>query len=164
MKNILVTIDLENEASLLVDEAFKLAKRLGSRVWLIHIAAPDPDFVGYDVGPQNERDFRDEELKYEHGLIENYAHQLREKGIDAEGLLIQGATVETIVKEIEKLNIDLVVIGHHKHRFLYKAFIGNTDAALVNKSKVPVLVIPLNKGLSQPPSAVSERTSTVLVR
>jgi nucleotide-binding universal stress UspA family protein len=149
MKNILVAIDFEKEASLLIDRAFDLAQKFGSKVWLIHVAAPDPEFVGYDVGPQNERDFRADELKKEHKIIEKYAHQLKEKGIDAEELLIQGATVETILKETEKLNIDLVIIGHHKHRLLYKTFVGNTDSSLVNKSKVAVLQIPLNKSFSE---------------
>jgi len=153
MKNILVTIDFENEAHLLVDKAFDLAKKFGSKVWLIHIAAPDPDFVGYQVGPQNERDFRAGELRDERKIIENYVQQLKEKGIDAEGLLIQGATVETILKETEKLNIDLVIIGRHKHSLLYKTFVGNTDSALINKSKVPVLIIPLNNAISLPQKA-----------
>jgi nucleotide-binding universal stress UspA family protein len=149
MKNILVAIDFEEEASLLVDKAFDLAQKFGSKVWLIHVAAPDPEFVGYEVGPQNERDFRADELREEHKIIEKYAHQLKEKGIDAGELLIQGATVETILKETERLNIDLVIIGHHKHRLLYKTFVGNTDSSLVNKSKVAVLQIPLNKDVSK---------------
>jgi len=148
MKNILVTIDFEKEANLLVDRAFDLAEKFGSKVWLIHIAAPNPEFVGYEAGPQNERDFRAGELKTEHTIIEKYAHQLKEKGINAEGLLIQGPTLETILKETDKLNIDMVIIGHHKHSLFYKAFVGNTDSALINKSKVPVLLIPLTNTFS----------------
>lgn len=151
MKNILVTIDFEKETSLLVDKAFDLARKFDSKVWLVHIAAPDPDFVGYEAGPQNEIDFRADELRSERKIIEKYVHQLREKGINAEGLLIQGPTVDTILKETEKLNIDLVIIGHHKHRLFYKTFVGNTDSALVNKSKVPVLLVPLNNGFSDEP-------------
>jgi nucleotide-binding universal stress UspA family protein len=155
MKNILVTIDFEEEANLLADTALELAQKFGSKVWLIHIAAPDPEFVGYEVGPQNERDFIAGELKTEHKIIEKCAHQLKEKGINAEGLLIQGPTVETILKETEKLNIDLVIIGHHKHSFFYKTFVGNTDSALINKSKVPVLLIPLNNAFSNRPDLQS---------
>jgi nucleotide-binding universal stress UspA family protein len=151
MKNILVTIDFEKEANLLVDRAFDLAEKFGSKVWLIHIAAPDPEFVGYEVGPQNERDFRAGELKTEHKIIDKCAHQLKEKGINAEGLLIQGPTVETILNETAKLNIDLVIIGHHKHSLFYKTFVGNTDSALINKSKVPVLLIPLDHAFSNRP-------------
>jgi nucleotide-binding universal stress UspA family protein len=162
MKNILVSIDFENEAGLLIDKAYQFARQMDSKVWLIHIAAPDPEFVGYDVGPQNERDYVAGELKNERKMLERFADHLKGKGINAEGVLIQGATVDTILQEIEKLHIDLVIIGHHKHRLLYKTFIGNTDAALVKKSKVPVLVVPLNKSVSKSPSEVNERVSEVV--
>ena len=46
--------------------------------------------------------------------------------LDAEGLLIQGPTVEMIEGEVNKLNIDLLVLGSHKHGFLYETFVGNT--------------------------------------
>src|SRR4030095_3573700 len=112
MKNILVTIDFEKEANLLVEKARELATKFGSKVWLLHVAAPDPDFVGYAPGPQNEIDFRSDELKHEFRIIEQYAHQLTLAGIAAEGLLIKGPTVPTILQKIENLDIDLVIIGH----------------------------------------------------
>ncbi len=58
MKNILVTIDFNKNEELLIDKAFQLAESFNSKLWLMHIAAPDPDFVGYEVGPQYIRDSR----------------------------------------------------------------------------------------------------------
>jgi nucleotide-binding universal stress UspA family protein len=143
MKNILVPIDFEKETNVLVEQAFELARKFGSKVWLLHVAAPDPDFVGYAAGPQNEIDFRADELQRELSTIEQFVRQLKEVGIAAEGLLIKGPTVPTILRKIENLDIDLVIIGHHRHNMFYKTFVGNTDAALVNKSKIPVLLVPL---------------------
>lgn len=151
MKNILVSIDFEKQAGLLVDRATELAKKFNAKVWLIHIAAPDPDFVGYDVGPQNVRDVRAIELKDERSMLEKYAEQLKEKGIEAKGLLIEGPTVLTILRTIKKLNIDLLIIGHHKRNYFYKAFVGNTDIALINQLDVAVLTIPLKNGYSTDP-------------
>ena len=45
-----------------------------SRVSVIHVAAPNPGFAGYEVGPQHVRDWRAEELN--HGcfrIFEGYA-------------------------------------------------------------------------------------------
>jgi len=47
MKNILVTFDFNKNEMLLIDKAFQLAESFNSKLWLMHIAAPDPDFVGY---------------------------------------------------------------------------------------------------------------------
>ena len=143
MKNILVTINFEKNEKLLIDKAFQLAESFNSKLWLIHIAAPDPDFVGYEVGPQYIRDFRAAELRKEHKLLQKYSTDLKAKGVDSESLLIQGATIEMIIAESKKLNIDLIITGHHEHGFFYNAFVGSVSAKVIKESKIPVLIIPL---------------------
>ena len=143
MKNILVAVDFEDETQMLVDKALELAQKLGSKIWLLHIAPSSPDYVGYSMGPQYIRDNVAVGLRNEHKLIQKYADQLKAKNVEAEGLLVQGATSETILKESTKLNIDLVVIGHHKHSSLYKIFVDDVDSEIISNSKVPVLIIPM---------------------
>jgi len=142
MKNILVTIDFDLKTSILIDKAYELAKAFDSKIWLVHIAAPDPDFVGYQVGPQYIRDSRAHELREEHRQLQEYTKELTKKNIDAEGLLIQGATIEMIILESQKLNIDLIIAGHHKHNFLYKAFVGSVTREIIELSKIPILIVP----------------------
>ncbi|MBL0310783.1 MAG: universal stress protein [Bacteroidetes bacterium] len=143
MKNILVTIDFSEQESLLVDKALEIATAFKSKVWVLHIAAPDPDFVGYGVGPQYIRDSRAEELRDEHRKLQEYASRFTAKGIEAEGLLIQGSTIEMVMAEAEKLNIDLIIVGRQEHGFLYKAFVGSVSAEIIKESKIPVLIVPL---------------------
>ena len=143
MKNILVAIDFEDKAILLLEKAMEIAEKFNSKVWIVHIVAPDPDFIGYEIGPQYIRDSRAEELRKEHKSLQNLAKTLIEKGIDADGLLIQGATREMILQESEKLNIDLIIIGHHEHGLLYKIFAGSVAAQVIRHSKIPVLTVPI---------------------
>ena len=73
MKNLLVTVTFEEkETSVLLAKAMSIAEKFGSKIWLVHIAAPDPDFVGYEVGPQYIRDHRADELKKQHNLVKRY--------------------------------------------------------------------------------------------
>ena len=65
MKNILVCIDFHEQTKNLINKAAEIAKAFNAKLWLVHVAAPDPDFVGYDVGPQYIRDARADELKEE---------------------------------------------------------------------------------------------------
>lgn len=143
MKNILVTIDFKNNEELIIEKAFQLAAPFKSKIWLVHIVAPEPDFVGYEVGPQYIRDSRASELREEHRQLQQYASNLKQKGIDAEGLLIQGATIEMIIEESKKLNIDLIIAGHHEHNFLYNSFVGSVSSKIIRKSKIPVLIVPI---------------------
>ena len=142
MKNILVCIDFHKKTHLLIEKGIELAKAFGAKLWLVHIAAPDPDFVGYDVGPQYIRDARADELKDEHHFLINTSKELKEKGIDAEGLLIQGDINDLIKEEAKKLNAELIITGHHPHSFIYDAFFGSTSKSIISKAELPVLVIP----------------------
>jgi nucleotide-binding universal stress UspA family protein len=144
MKNILVTIEFEDQSDLLIEKATEIAAKYGAKVWLVHIAAPEPDFIGYGTGPQYVRDTVAQDLREEHRTLQKYADEMKNNGVEAEGLLVQGSTIETIVKESEKLNIDMIVIGHHKHGFLYNLFMTGTDELLIEQSNIPVLTIPLN--------------------
>ncbi|WP_179351224.1 universal stress protein [Winogradskyella vidalii] len=144
MKNILVAIDLKGNEQPLIEKAETIARKFASKVWVIHIAAPDPDFVGYSAGPQSTRDNRASELREEHRRIESYTEALEKKGIDAEGLLVQGATIETILEEAKKLNIDLIISGYQDHGFFYKALYGSVSNAIIKASKIPVLIVPMD--------------------
>ena len=144
MKNILVTINFDENEKLLIEKAIQLAQSFDSKLWLIHVAAPDPDFVGYEVGPQNIRDSIAEELRKEHKLLHEYSIGIKKKGIDSEGLLIQGATIEMLMEKAKKLKVDLIITGHQKHNFFYTAFIGSVSAGIIKKSKIPVLTVPLD--------------------
>ncbi|NNK81079.1 MAG: universal stress protein [Flavobacteriales bacterium] len=145
MKNILLGIDFHERTPYLIEEVLKLAKPFNAKIWLLHVASPNPDFVGYEVGPQSVRDERAKELRNENALLSDYAEIIRSEGVKSEGLLISGPTVETILDEVGRLSIDLIVTGHHEHNKLSDALFGNYSTKLVNAAEVPVLVIPCKK-------------------
>ncbi len=143
MKNLLVALDIKPTDSALLDQAIALAEKFGSKIWLVHVAPTDPDFVGFEMGPKYVRDFVAEELRTEHRQLQSYTSQIQEKGIQAEGLLIQGTTVEMIEAEVQKLHIDLLIVGSHKHGLLYEIFVGHTASKIIREISIPVLIIPL---------------------
>ncbi len=143
MKNILVTIDFNDNEKTLIDKAIQMAKPFDSKLWLLHIAAPEPDYVGFGVGPPHLGDWRATQLKKERKQLQEYTSDLKEKGINTEGLFIEGATIKTVLKEAKKLNVDLIIVGHHKHNFLYKALVKSISTGIIQKSKIPLLIVPL---------------------
>ncbi|WP_299523310.1 universal stress protein [Winogradskyella sp.] len=144
MKNILLPIDFKGNEQLLLDKAYEIAEKFNSKVWLIHVAAPDPDYIGYDAGPQSIRDSRAEELREQHKQIQTFARSLTQKGVETDALLIQGTTVDTLIDKTEKLNIDLIIIGRQTHGIFYKAIFGSVADSLVKKTEVPILIVPLD--------------------
>lgn len=144
VNNILVGVDFKESSKPIIEMATYMAEKHNAKVWLVHIATPEPEYVGYSVGPQYIRDNRAEELKDEHRQLEQLTSDFHYRHLKAEGLLIQGGTVRMILDESEKLGIDLVILGHHKHNIFFKTFVGCTDSEVIQHSKIPVLIVPLN--------------------
>ena len=108
MKNIIVPIDFSNVTDKVVANAADIATSFSAKLWLIHVAAPDPEFVGYEVGPQHVRDWR----------------------------------AETILKNAEKLNAELIILGTHGHGVIHKVLVGSVSASIIKKATCPVMLIP----------------------
>jgi nucleotide-binding universal stress UspA family protein len=77
-------------------------------------------------------------------MLKRYSDDLSFNGLSAESIMLDGGTIEMLVAEIEKLHIDMVIIGHRKHGFFHKAFFGRTDVSLIEHTNVPTLVIPID--------------------
>jgi len=143
MKNILVAVEFEKKDTKLINHAVRLAEKFDSKVWIVHVTNPDPEFVGYEVGPQYIRDFRGKELKEEHKRLQKIVSKLKEKDIKSDGLLIQGMTIKTILEESKRLKIDLIIMGYHSRGIFSRAFNNNNAVSVIRKSGIPIMVVPL---------------------
>jgi nucleotide-binding universal stress UspA family protein len=141
--NILVAVDLSPASSSVVEAAGRVAKLTGAKVYVLHAAEPEPDFVGYDAGPEVVRTQVAQELRREHRDVQALAEKLRNDGLDATALLVRGPTVETTLKEADNLEAELIVVGTHGHGAVYDVLIGSYSAGIIRKSKRPVLVVPI---------------------
>lgn len=149
VRTILAAVDFSPVSEAVVEHAAALAKAFSADLTLIHVAAPDPDFVGYDAGPEVVRDDRAREIRSEHRELQAIGDALRDRGIPAQALLIQGPAVEKIVAEARKLEADLIVIGSHGHGALYRVLLGSVGEGVVRAAWRPVLVIPAAPPLGQ---------------
>ena len=142
--NILVAVDFDEHDNILLQNALRVASKFNSKIWVVHVATPDPDFVGYEVGPQYIRDSRADDLKKEHRILKQYREDLIAEGVEADALLIQGPTVQAILDEAIKLQVDLFIVGTHKHGFLHRLFNVNAPLELAKESNIPLMIIPLD--------------------
>lgn len=145
IKNILVAIDFNDTVGDLLGYAEAIACKFDAKVWVVHVAAPNPDFAGYEPGPQYIRDFRADELREEHRTLQNICKTFLDEKLDCEALLIQGSTVETVVEEAKKLKCDLLIVGTHKRSFFHELFNENISLELLKKAEIPLLAIPIDE-------------------
>ncbi|MES9924097.1 MAG: universal stress protein [Candidatus Thiodiazotropha endolucinida] len=139
---ILVAVDLSESTAKIVEKAEELAIALSAKLWLLRVAEPEPDFVGYEVGPQSVRDTLSQKFHDQHRQIQKNAERMRENGIDATALLVQGSTVETILHEASRLDVDMIVIGSHGRGAMYHLLMGSVTEGVLHAAKCTILVVP----------------------
>ena len=142
---LLGALDLSQATLPVVDVCRRVAKRMHAEVFLLHVADPDPDFVGYEAGPGVVRDHIARKFRHEHHTLQNHADRLRQAGVNATALMIQGPAIETTLNEAERLNIDLIIVGSHGRSALFDIIAGSVSMGILRKSVVPVLVVPTRK-------------------
>lgn len=142
MKNILVALDFSEFTERILGQACSVARAFGAALRIVHVAAPDPAFVGYEPGPQDVRDQRATDLREERRRLQEMADRVRSQGIEAKALLVQGSIVETLLEQAEKGNADLIVAGSHGHGRLYTALLGSVSEGILRNAPCPLLLVP----------------------
>jgi nucleotide-binding universal stress UspA family protein len=142
MKTILVPVDFSDVTSRVIDEAVRLAKAFSARLILLHVAQPEPEFIGYDPGPPSVRNSVARELVEEHKRIHALDHLLEQEGLKVTSLVVQGYPLEKIIAEADKFKVDLIVMGSHGHGMLYHLLVGSVAEGVLRQARCPVLVVP----------------------
>ena len=138
---ILAALDLADTTPAVLKEARDWA-RLGAKLWLLHVVAPDPDSIGLPTDPDTVRDALARQLRLQRARLEEFAQDLRQDGIDASTLLVQGPLAETILKEADKLGVNAILMGSHARGQLHELLIGTTRRGVLRHATRPVLLIP----------------------
>lgn len=139
---VLAALDLAHTTPDVLREARIWARRLSAELFLIHVAEPDPDFIGYGAGPESVRLAVAHKFTRAHQRLEALSVELRKEGLDATALLLQGATAETILREADRLSADVVLMGTRARGAVRELFVGSVSKEVLRRSTRPVLLIP----------------------
>ena len=142
MKNILVPVDFSDVTEAVVEAAFEQAVSSDALIRVVHAAAATPAFVGYGAEVVPEIEIHEKILEGEQKQLDEIVNGLRERGVFAESDLPEGPIVDSLMKEIEENDIDLVVVGSHGHGAVFNIIAGSVTQALLRRARVPVLVVP----------------------
>lgn len=142
MKSLLVAVDFSPVTAEVIRTATQVALAFGAHVRLVHIAAPNPDFVGYEAGPQTVRDVVAIRLRDDHRKLQDVEAQLRDAGVTVTALLVQGDTVGKILKEADDAGAGMILVGSHGHGALHDLIAGSVAEGVLRKASCPVLVVP----------------------
>lgn len=140
--NILAAVDFSPVTESVLSTIGRIGALTAIKVCLVHVAPPEPAFVGYAPGPDVVRGQVAAELHAYRQRLQELAERLREAGVETTALLLQGPTVDTLIAECGKRQAGLIVLGSHGHGAVYDVLVGSVAEGVVKRSKVPVLLVP----------------------
>jgi len=146
MKSIVVAVDLLPKTSAVLKIAKNFSKAFDAKLFIIH-----SEYIGTYINsvisdaPNHPYTELINDLKKNiKSQLAEMKKKLLEENIEVESILMDGLTIENILEEANNVNADLIIIGSHKHGKLYHFLFGSIHNALINKSTVPIMIIPNN--------------------
>jgi len=140
--NLLIAVDMSDATERVLAAAAQVAHFTSGHCYLVHVVPDDPAFIGYEAGPESVRQSVATELREEHRGLQEYAQALRDRGLNVTALLVQGYTVDMLLREADRLEATVIVCGSHGRSAMYDLLIGSVSEALIRRSTCPVLVVP----------------------
>lgn len=157
MKQLLAAVDFSKNTDAVLEQAAALAAALEAKLWILHVTSDEtqamayestqfsgyaPEFINIPGDVQLARDLSAEEFKREHRQLLEMSAALRDRGIDAQALLLKGSAAKLILEKAEDLNADIIVLGTHGHGLLHKALLGSVGEAVIRNACRNVMVVP----------------------
>jgi nucleotide-binding universal stress UspA family protein len=143
---ILVAVDLKSGTDRLLQEVERYGGALNAIIDIIHVAEPDPDFVGYIKSDSLQRQIRDEKaqgFRLDHHETQAIGSKLQASGMRVgQTLTVQGPVLETILDHASRLNANLLMLGSHHHSTLYRIWYGDLAIDATRNAPCAVLVVP----------------------
>ncbi len=148
MKIILAAIDLSPITPKVISGAAELAVALQAKLILLTVQEPVAAYVpvgaAMDVitAPMPLTPIDLSEVK-EH--LEQLATPLRAEGLDVETRALSSLPVDEILDQAKKAEASMLVLGSHGHGALYHLFSGSVVTSVLQKTTIPVTVIPVHE-------------------
>lgn len=142
---LIVATDFSPLSRNVLDVAARLAQALPAKLWIIHVADPEPAFKGYGAGERKDRGETALEYREEHRLVQAIAEDMRSRGLQAEGLLVQGPPARAILREADDVAADMIIMGSHGYGAVISALLGSVSRQVLRKSRRPVIIVPVSR-------------------
>jgi len=145
---LLVPLDGRSEHELGLEFAARLARACSATLHLVIVVPTLGTLSGEDVArrrlaPGAVSELLDEEEQDAAAYVLRQEARLRASGLEARSEVLRGEPVETIAERAATAGADLVVLGTHGKAGVSAFWAGSFAARLAVRSKLPVLLIPL---------------------
>jgi nucleotide-binding universal stress UspA family protein len=78
-------------------------------------------------------------------LAREAAEAMREAGIEAHAVIGEGQPAKAIVREADRIDADMVVVGSHGFGAVFRMILGSVSSAVLKKCRRPVMIVPADR-------------------
>ncbi len=141
LKNLLVATDFSSPSRQAADRAARLARMAGARLRLVHAISGGAlahlqQMLGLDSAIEQSL------IDQSRQALDLMAGELSAaRGVAVEPVLVQGAVLEVLTREVDEMDADLIVLGALGTDFMRRFVLGSTAERLLRKSRIPTLVV-----------------------
>lgn len=145
-KILLVPTDFSDRAERALDLAISLATRLGTEIELLHIQSESMTVLPPPLDVASFAPFNAQETLHIGDELDRRVARVRAAQVTCRSLNLVGNVADQIVARAQEIDAELVVMGTHGRTGLRHAVLGSVAERVVNRSAVPVLVVPTRTG------------------
>ena len=142
MKTILAAVDFSDATDRILQATAKLAKAVDAKVTVMSVAPREPDVFGHQLTRKVITEPVPEDVRDRYDKLMDCVKQLQDADVVVEPLLVRGDRVPTIMREVEREEADLIVMGSHGRGALYRRIMGSVSEGVMREANCPVLIIP----------------------
>ena len=152
IKKILYATDLSKNSADAFYYAIDVSQRRDAKITILHVVEPLPPLARFYGSLDEEKEvYRREttaDLEVIKKRLEEICQRVEKKGTSCLALVSDilvrvGHPVEEILKAAEEEKCDLLVLGSHGKGFLKQTFLGSVSHKVLDRSRMPVFIIPL---------------------
>jgi nucleotide-binding universal stress UspA family protein len=137
MNDILVATDGSQSGTAAVEEAIKLAARLGVGLTFVSVFRPPSRMLG---DPFYERSVS-QGLRDTRAAVEEAVERAAAWGVAADGEIVEGDAADEIVALADNRDSSFIVLGSRGHGPIVGALLGSVSAGVVQHARRPVVIV-----------------------
>jgi nucleotide-binding universal stress UspA family protein len=154
IKKVLIALDYDRTALKVAETGYAMAKAMDAEVTLLHVMSDPVYYASTQYAPISgltdsrgvdplQFDDDDRLKKVSQYFLEKIKNQLGDSTIQTD--LEDGDFADTILMKAKGLDIDILVMGSHSHRWLEDLVLGSVTSKVIRNTSVPVFIVPTKK-------------------
>jgi nucleotide-binding universal stress UspA family protein len=136
-EKILVPLDGSEHSKRALEEAVQIAKKLGGKITLIHVYSVSP----FAITPVQVCRYVQAMRKNGKAILAEGKKKAKAEGVQVETLLLDGHTVEEILKTAREGNFSLIAVGARGMSKIKELLMGSVSDGVAKHAPCPVLVV-----------------------